>query len=171
MLGSPTTSGPRSSHRLDDVREYAITMARVRLANFWEVPDDAQPVHVNTPWSLMVQHMSVVTSAYAGVLAQGTRAVEATTLPRTELNEYLRQVLILYTVNYQVRINSTSEAAVAPWLLLQFLARDRAVALLDKSNVDPRIIAQLRPFPLDLHTESRDLVEREDGTMPPAVHP
>lgn len=173
MLGSPTTTQPRPALGIDDVREDAITMARAQLANLWDFSSATPPIpaHVNTPWSMMTYAMIMAGAAYDSVIEEDNRDAHATTLLRTELNAYLRQVLIQCLVVYQVETYRSSKPALVSWLSLQFLARDRAVALLDKSNIDQRVVARLRPPLLGLYEEVRPLVERADGTMPPAVHP
>lgn len=171
MLVTPTTDPP-PAREVDDVREDAITMARTQIAALHDDPDDAPfvPAPSNKPWLQMAHCITLIGVAYGIVIAQDNRAVYGTPRLIRELNSFLRQTLIQSMIEYHV-MKSDSEAEVIPWLPLLYLARDRAVAALDESNIDPRIVARLRPPLVARYEELRDLVERADGTMPPAVHP
>lgn len=174
LLVTPTTD-PTPAHEVDDVREDAITMARIQLANLYDPPDvdDDKPVTSvppSMPWIQMAHCMTLAGVAYGFVIAQDDEAVHGTARLIKELNAFLRQTLIQCTVDYYV-MKMTSIPQVTPWLPLLYLARDRALAALDRSNIDPRIVAQLRPPLVAKYEDLRDLVQREDGTMPPAVHP
>lgn len=172
---TPTTA-PTPAHEVDDVRKDAITMARIQLANLYDPPDDddddkpVTSVPPSMPWIQMAHCMTLAGVAYGFVIAQDDEAVHGTARLIKELNAFLRQTLIQCTVDYHV-MKMTSIPQVTPWLPLLYLARDRAIAALDRSNIDPRIVAQLRPPLLAKYEDVRYLAQREDGTMPPAVHP
>lgn len=114
----------------------------------------------------MAHCLSYDRAAYGLVVG---RAELGTELMIRDLNKFLRQTLIQGVVEYHV-MRSTAVDMI-PWLPLLYLARDRALAALDQSHVDPRVIAELRPPLLTGYKELRYLMWREDGTTPPAVHP
>ncbi|KWU41701.1 hypothetical protein RHOSPDRAFT_36756 [Rhodotorula sp. JG-1b] len=121
-------------------------MARIQLANLYDPPDadDDKPVTSvppSMPWIQMAHCMTLAGVAHGFVIAQDDQAgVHGTARLIKELNAFLRQTLIQCTVDYHV-MKMTSIPQVTPWLPLLYLARDRAIAALDRSNIDPRIVA------------------------------
>ena len=145
LLVTPTTDAT-PAREVDDIREDAITMARIQLANLYDPPDadDDNPVTSvppSMPWIQMTHCMTLAGVAHGFVIAQDDQAgVHGTARLIKELNAFLRQTLIQCTVDYHV-MKMTSIPQVTPWLPLLYLARDRAIAALDRSNIDPRIVA------------------------------
>lgn len=168
LLVSPT-SAPAPAREVDDAREDALAMARTQFRCVVDEPDDVPPEHVlyNTPWTQMAHCMFNAGTLYGMVIAEGDGSLRRVI---RELNAFLRQTLILYTVDYNLGL-STSEEQKRSWLPLLFLARQRALATLDKSHVAPRIDAHLRAPLLDKYESLRRFVQKQDGTMLPAVHP
>ncbi|GAA5991596.1 hypothetical protein JCM10908_005779 [Rhodotorula pacifica] len=171
LLVSPVTD-PTPTYDFDDVREDTIAMARTQLSAKYDYTNEhtlpAPPE--TTPWIEMALCITTVGVAYGWVIAQDDEECHGTARFIKELNEFLRQSLIQCTVNYHV-LKATSVPDVIPWLPLLFLARDRAVAALDRSGVDPRIIGRLRPPLVAKYEDLRSLAVGPDGRLPPAVHP
>lgn len=176
MLVTPTTQQTPAGD-VYEIREHAIMMARAQISSLYDIPSDGsyKSTPPFAPWLQMAHFLLSACVPYGVILNEDRRSAgggrRATPLVIKQLNGYLRQTLIQCAVEHQVMIRATSESRVKPWVPLLYLARDRAIAELDKSNIDPRLVARLRPSLVARYGDLRDLVKREDGTMPPAVHP
>lgn len=153
-------------------------MARVQLAakyNYCD-PETGVPPPASTPWIEMAQCVTVVGLMYGRILAErgDDELVLGTARSIKELNAFLRQSLIQFTIHYHVQ-KAASISGMLPWVPLLCLSRDRALAtLLDPSEtaaMDPRVVKLLRSDIAHEYEELRSMAVGPDGRVPPVVHP